>query len=249
MLLCPTGMVSVLSGTVDDGYGGMLGWIWVACAVTTIGLVHRDPGRAEGAAVLGGDGRHRPALPGDPHRLRHRPRRPRRPRLSRAARSRRRVAHSCHCAGEARRLACRHAAAIWSGAISFGLVNIPVKLYNAGPARASASTRSTPAPAPASSRSRCRRPTARRCPTSEIVKGYELAAGQYVLVTDDELAAARSRRPRARSTSRSSSTSTRSTRSSTTPPTTSRPTRPRPSRTRCWPGPWRRRARSASPAS
>ena len=34
----PTGMVSVLNGTIDDGYNGMLGWFWVACAVTTIGL-------------------------------------------------------------------------------------------------------------------------------------------------------------------------------------------------------------------
>ena len=38
-LLLPTGMLSVLSGSVDDGWGGMLGWIWVACAVTTIALV------------------------------------------------------------------------------------------------------------------------------------------------------------------------------------------------------------------
>ena len=39
VLLWPVGMVSVLNGTIDDGYGGMLGWFWVACAVTTIGLV------------------------------------------------------------------------------------------------------------------------------------------------------------------------------------------------------------------
>jgi hypothetical protein len=38
-LLWPTGMGSVLSGSIDDGYNGMLGWFWVACAVTTIGLV------------------------------------------------------------------------------------------------------------------------------------------------------------------------------------------------------------------
>ncbi len=37
-LLAPTGMLSVLSGSIDDGYGGILGWFWVACAVTTIGL-------------------------------------------------------------------------------------------------------------------------------------------------------------------------------------------------------------------
>jgi hypothetical protein len=39
VLLWPTGMGSVLSGTIDDGYGGTLGWFWVACVVTTIGLV------------------------------------------------------------------------------------------------------------------------------------------------------------------------------------------------------------------
>ncbi len=39
VLLIPTGMVSVLSGRIDDGYGGILGWMWLACAVTTIGLV------------------------------------------------------------------------------------------------------------------------------------------------------------------------------------------------------------------
>jgi hypothetical protein len=39
LLLVPTGMVSVLNGTIDDGYGGLLGWFWVACAVTTVGLV------------------------------------------------------------------------------------------------------------------------------------------------------------------------------------------------------------------
>src|SRR5262249_37178902 len=38
-LLWPTGMFSVLAGTIDHGWGGMLGWFWVARAVTTIGLV------------------------------------------------------------------------------------------------------------------------------------------------------------------------------------------------------------------
>jgi hypothetical protein len=36
--LLPTGMVSVWNGSIDDGYHGMLGWFWGACAVTTIGL-------------------------------------------------------------------------------------------------------------------------------------------------------------------------------------------------------------------
>ena len=38
LLLVPIGMVSVLSGAIDDGYGGLLGWFWIACAVTTIVL-------------------------------------------------------------------------------------------------------------------------------------------------------------------------------------------------------------------
>ncbi len=39
LLLVPPGMVAALNGTIDDGYNGMLGWFWVACAITTIGLV------------------------------------------------------------------------------------------------------------------------------------------------------------------------------------------------------------------
>ncbi len=38
-LLVPTGMFSVWSGAIDDGWNGTLGWFWGACAVTTIVLV------------------------------------------------------------------------------------------------------------------------------------------------------------------------------------------------------------------
>jgi hypothetical protein len=37
-LLWPTGMISVINGHIDDGYGGMLGWFWIACAVATLVL-------------------------------------------------------------------------------------------------------------------------------------------------------------------------------------------------------------------
>ena len=37
-LLWPTGMVQVLNGHIDDGYGGILGWFWVACTVSTLAL-------------------------------------------------------------------------------------------------------------------------------------------------------------------------------------------------------------------
>ena len=39
VFLWPIGMVQVLNGVVSDGYHGILGWIWLTCAVTTIGLV------------------------------------------------------------------------------------------------------------------------------------------------------------------------------------------------------------------
>ncbi|MGK2950473.1 MAG: hypothetical protein ACSLFP_18015 [Acidimicrobiales bacterium] len=39
VLLWPVGMISVINGTIDDGYNGILGWMWIACAITTIVLV------------------------------------------------------------------------------------------------------------------------------------------------------------------------------------------------------------------
>lgn len=37
-LLWPPGMVSVLKGTIDDGWHGTLGWFWLGCALGTIVL-------------------------------------------------------------------------------------------------------------------------------------------------------------------------------------------------------------------
>lgn len=39
VMLLPTGMLAVLSGSVDDGWNGMLGWMWVMCSLTTIILI------------------------------------------------------------------------------------------------------------------------------------------------------------------------------------------------------------------
>ncbi len=39
MMLLPTGMISVLNGSIDDGYNGLLGWFWAASAVMTAVLV------------------------------------------------------------------------------------------------------------------------------------------------------------------------------------------------------------------
>jgi len=37
--LIPTGMVSVINGTIADGYEGLIGWMWVVASLTTLGLV------------------------------------------------------------------------------------------------------------------------------------------------------------------------------------------------------------------
>lgn len=39
VMLLPTGMFSVLNGSISDGWNGMLGWFWVACVVTTAVLI------------------------------------------------------------------------------------------------------------------------------------------------------------------------------------------------------------------
>jgi hypothetical protein len=35
VMILPTGMISVLNGTVDDGWNGVLGYFWVGCAALT----------------------------------------------------------------------------------------------------------------------------------------------------------------------------------------------------------------------
>lgn len=39
VMLVPPGMIGVLAGSRTDGYDGLLGWMWVVCALTTLGLV------------------------------------------------------------------------------------------------------------------------------------------------------------------------------------------------------------------
>ena len=38
LFLIPTGMISVFRGAINDGWHGLLGWMWIACSVLTIGL-------------------------------------------------------------------------------------------------------------------------------------------------------------------------------------------------------------------
>src|SRR2546426_2490222 len=79
------------------------------------------------------------------------------------------------------------ARAIWSGSISFGLLNVPVKLYSAV-SRKSVSFRELRQTD--SSRIRHKRVSeadGEEVPYEEIVKGYEIAPEQYVVLTRDEL--------------------------------------------------------------
>lgn len=78
------------------------------------------------------------------------------------------------------------ARAIWSGSISFGLVNIPVKLYNAV-SRKNVSFNQIDART--QSRVRMQRVNADgdEVPYEHIVKGYELSPDRYVLVEPEEL--------------------------------------------------------------
>ena len=82
-----------------------------------------------------------------------------------------------------------HAPAIWSGSISFGLVNIPVKLYSAVSRKTVHFNQLDARTNARIKQKRVSATTATRCPYEQIVKGYELASGAYVVVTDDELAA------------------------------------------------------------
>lgn len=78
---------------------------------------------------------------------------------------------------------------MWSGSISFGLVNIPVKLYNAVKKKAIHFNQLRKSDG-------CRVRLKKICPSdgaeveaNNIVKGYEISPDQYVVVTSDELEA------------------------------------------------------------
>ncbi len=79
------------------------------------------------------------------------------------------------------------ARAIWSGAISFGLVNVPVKLYSATSPK---SVRFHQLSSKTGARIRQKRvdsTTGDEVPFEEIVKGYEITPDRYVLIDPDEL--------------------------------------------------------------
>jgi DNA end-binding protein Ku len=79
--------------------------------------------------------------------------------------------------------------AIWSGAISFGLVNVPVKLYSATSPK---TVRFHQISSKTGTRIRQQRvdpSTGEEVPYEEIVKGYEVSPDRYVLISPEELEA------------------------------------------------------------
>jgi DNA end-binding protein Ku len=87
-----------------------------------------------------------------------------------------------------RRLSREHAMkTIWKGAISFGLVTIPVKVYGATEEK---TLRFNQLHAPDGGRIRYKRVCSidgEEVPYQEIVKGYEYEKDHYVMLTDEEL--------------------------------------------------------------
>ena len=80
--------------------------------------------------------------------------------------------------------------ALWSGMISFGLVNIPVKVYSAlDPERMSLRYLHAKDLGPIQYRKVCARENI-EVPTKEIVRGYEYEKDEYVTITDEELSRA-----------------------------------------------------------
>jgi DNA end-binding protein Ku len=80
--------------------------------------------------------------------------------------------------------------ALWSGAISFGLVNVPVRMYSA---ISEHNVHFNLLHAKSGARIHYKKVTdshPRDIPDDQIVKGYEVSDGEYVTLTDEEIAAA-----------------------------------------------------------
>ena len=78
---------------------------------------------------------------------------------------------------------------VWNGTISFGLVSVPVKLYSAASERPVRFNQLDRRDGARIRQKRVNEVTGEEVDFSEVVKGYEIAKGTYVTVTDDELAA------------------------------------------------------------
>ncbi len=81
------------------------------------------------------------------------------------------------------------ARAIWTGSLSFGLVNVPVGLYSATADRTIHFNQFQAGTADRVRNKRVNERTGEEVTYQDIVKGFDLGAGEYVIVAPDELAA------------------------------------------------------------
>jgi len=81
------------------------------------------------------------------------------------------------------------ARAIWSGTISFGLLNVPVRLFSAVARRNIALREIRESDSARIKHRRVAEGTDEEVPYENIVKAYELSPGQYVPLSKDEMAA------------------------------------------------------------
>ena len=79
--------------------------------------------------------------------------------------------------------------AIWSGSISFGLVNVPVKLYSAVKKKTVHFNQLDESTGARVRNKRVSEESGREVPYERIVKAYEVSKGKYVPVTDEEFEA------------------------------------------------------------
>jgi DNA end-binding protein Ku len=89
------------------------------------------------------------------------------------------------------------ARAIWSGSISFGLLNVPVKLYSAVSKQTVRFRELREGDGARIRHKRVAEPDGKEVPYEKIVKGYEYAPDQYVVLTKEELAELEPQRSRA----------------------------------------------------
>jgi DNA end-binding protein Ku len=81
------------------------------------------------------------------------------------------------------------ARAIWSGTISFGLLNVPVRMYSAVARRNIALREIRESDSARIKHRRVAEGTDEEVPFENIIKAYELTPGQYVPLSKDEMAA------------------------------------------------------------
>src|SRR5271166_3976126 len=76
---------------------------------------------------------------------------------------------------------------IWTGSLSFGLVNVPIGLYSATEDRTIHFNQFHAGTSDRIRQKRVNERTGDEVPYEEVVKGYDLGGGEYVVLTPDEL--------------------------------------------------------------